>query len=104
METNIMKFHIYDVTNPFLDGRDQGVTNVRIFKNYWWLCVDGDPTKALFYSQFYNPQCNSNKAIMEHKYTTVTGEQITQGDRIGKQIKAEVKLVQIPLAYAPYKD
>jgi len=97
MKTNIMSFHTYDVTKPFSD-REQGVENIQVFKNFYWLCVDGDPTKALFYGNYYAPQCNQNKSILEHRYAKGT-----QAERIGNLIEAEVKIVQIPLAYSPGK-
>lgn len=34
----------------------------------WYLCVDGDPTKALFYMGF--PQRNSSKAVVDALITS----------------------------------
>lgn len=45
-----------DVTEP-----RNGLT---VMANSWWLCVDGDPKRALFYKGSF-PQCNTNKYIVE---------------------------------------
>jgi hypothetical protein len=51
-----MKYQTKDVTQPF-----GGAT---VYVNTFWLCVDGDLTKALFYKNNY-PQCNRNKNMMD---------------------------------------
>lgn len=48
-------YKIIDITIP-KEGRV-----VRL--NSWWLCVNGDPQKALFYNS--SPQCNSDKKIAD---------------------------------------
>lgn len=66
---------------------------VQVFKNYWWWCVEGDPTRALFYApgkrDVGSPQCNFNHALAL---------------RIGESLAHEqrAKLIQIPLAFAPW--
>lgn len=49
------QFNQVDVTKP-VSGRV-------VYKNAYWHCVNGDPTKALFYGT--SPQCNENKKISE---------------------------------------
>ena len=74
-----------DVTNP------RGV--VRVLRDHWWWCVDGDPRKAVFYigggrfagRRIGSPQCNSNRAITE---------------RIPVPFGSAV-IRQIPLAFVP---
>jgi hypothetical protein len=50
-----IKYHTIDVTIP------KSMLVVR--KDCYWLCEDGDPTKALFCHQ--TPQCNTDKRIAE---------------------------------------
>lgn len=58
-----------DVTQP-----KDGYT---VRTNYYWLCVNGDPTKALFYKKLY-PQCNKNKYISEkHGIKELNGETVS---------------------------
>jgi hypothetical protein len=74
-----------DVTDP------RGV--VRVLRDHWWWCVDGDPRKAVFYighgrfakPRVGSPQCNSNRSISE---------------RIPVPFETAV-LCQIPMAFAP---
>lgn len=49
------KFNTKDVTEP-----KEGLV---VVKASHWLCIDGDPTQALFFGS--TPQCNRNKAIPE---------------------------------------
>jgi len=50
----------------------QAMNGLTVKRNHWWLCVDGDPKRALFWkvrsykSQFDSPQCNVDKRIVEH--------------------------------------
>lgn len=52
-----------DVTEP--------MNGAIVKRNHWWLCVDGDPKRALFYKvssykvSFSAPQCNTDKRIVE---------------------------------------
>lgn len=48
-------FTTEDITQP-KEGRI-------VFENKYWLCENGDPTKALFYKGVY-PQCNKCRRIM----------------------------------------
>lgn len=48
-----MKFIIRDVTTP--------KNGLVVYTKSYWVCVDGDPTKALFYGT--SPQCNTNESI-----------------------------------------
>lgn len=50
-----MKFNTKDVTIP-----KEGLV---VYKDAYWLCVNGDPTQALFFGS--SPQCNKNKTIQE---------------------------------------
>lgn len=59
-------FYYYDVTQ-LAEGL------VIIAKDHWWLCVDGDPKKAVFWSRDkiinickMRAQCNQDKRIVEH--------------------------------------
>jgi hypothetical protein len=69
---------------------------VQVYKNFWWWCEDGDPTKALFYvgllrgrRDIGSPQCNANQEIAERV-----------GVRLEHTLRA--KLIQIPLAFVPW--
>ena len=67
---------------------------VAVYRDHWWWCVDGDPTKALFYRGHWRigtPQCNSNKKVSE-----------MIGAKLGYHEFAS--LIQIPLAFVPYED
>jgi hypothetical protein len=48
-------FNIKDITEP-----KQGYI---VYKDHFWLCVDGDPKQALFYKDM--PQCNADKRVHE---------------------------------------
>jgi hypothetical protein len=50
-----VKYHTIDVTKP------KNYATVR--KDHYWLCEDGDPTKALFHNEAL--QCNKDKRIAE---------------------------------------
>lgn len=68
---------------------------VQVMRDSWWWCIDGDPTKAIFYTPrrkgVGSPQCNSNRAIAERV-----------GQSLGHDMRAQ--LIQIPLAFAPWED
>jgi hypothetical protein len=49
-------FTTEDVTQP-KEGYE-------VYANKFWLCENGDPTKALFYRGIY-PQCNKCRSIMK---------------------------------------
>lgn len=78
---------IRDVTDP------RGT--VRVLRDHWWWCVDGDPRKAIFYVGRPNsrrhvgsPQCNSNRAITERITTPFE----------------TASVCQIPIAFIPVED
>lgn len=48
-------FNTKDITEP--------KSGLIVYKDAWWMCENGDPTKALFYGM--SPQCNKNKLICE---------------------------------------
>jgi hypothetical protein len=56
-------FVVRDVTDP------RGV--VRVLRDHWWWCLDGDHQRAVFYigrtkrPRAGSPQCNSNRSITE---------------------------------------
>jgi hypothetical protein len=68
---------------------------VQVMKNYWWWCVVGDPTRALFYaprkSGIGSPQCNPIEAVAQRV-----------GENLGHDKRAQ--LIQIPLAFSPWED
>lgn len=78
------KYSTFDVTNP------SGI--VQVYRDYYWWCVGGDPTKALFYyftkKSVGAPQCNYNRDCCE-----------AVGERLGYSSFASV--VKIPLAFVP---
>lgn len=71
---------------------------VQVYKNYWWWCVNGDPTRAIFYKGMYSriigsPQCNANKRICE---------MVNANNRMN--YPEGTQLIQIPLAFVPWED
>ena len=68
---------------------------VRVMRDYWWWCVGGEPTRALFYaprrSELGSPQCNSNEIVARKV-----------GTSLGHDMRAE--LIKIPLAFSPWED
>lgn len=48
-----VKYHTVDVTNP--------TSYSTVYKEHYWLCEDGDPTRALFFNQ--TAQCNRDMRI-----------------------------------------
>ena len=80
------QYIIRDVTNP------RGV--VRALRDHWWWCIDGEPSKAVFYIgrgrglRVGSPQCNSNRAITE---------------RIPVPFE-RASIYQIPVAFVPVED
>lgn len=68
---------------------------VQVFCDYWWICAEGDPKRAMFYTRgrgVGSPQCNANKAIMETLATPL------------RAYGAAVEIIQIPLAFVPWED
>lgn len=65
MALPVDQYVLRDVTDP------RGV--VRVLRDRWWWCVDGDPRKAVFYigrgrfarRHVGSPQCNGNRLITE---------------------------------------
>lgn len=80
------------------DYVERNVTNpsgiVQVYKDFWWWCMDGDPTRAVFYTAgrrgIGSPQCNSNRAVSERV-----------GKNLGHDLRAQ--LIQIPLAFCPWE-
>lgn len=77
----------HDVINP------RGV--VCVYRDSWWWCIDGDPSKALFYKVgrkgHGSPQCNMNKTVAE-----------LVGSNLGHDKRAQ--LIQIPMAFVPWEE
>lgn len=81
------------------DYRERNVVDpkgiVQVMKDYWWWCVDGDPTRALFYaprrSEIGSPQCNQVEAVSRRV-----------GENLGHDKRAQ--LVHIPVAFSPWED
>lgn len=80
---NIGKYKTIDISTP-INGR------VVVVKKYW-ICVDGDPAKAITYDD--NPLCNAHKSIADRmlNYTK-------------EKTGWNVKVVFIELAFRPQID
>lgn len=76
------KYQTKDVTEP--------KTGLVVKMGYWWICEDGDPTKALFFGTA--AQCNKDKRISEW---TLNGYYKGHDN---------LQLVFIPYAYVPQVD
>lgn len=69
---------------------------VQVYKNYWWWCVEGDPTRAIFFVRgrssrdIGSAQCNHSQEIAQ-----AVGEKM--------DYSTWAQLVQIPLAFVPWK-
>ncbi len=75
---------------------------VQVYKDYWWWCVNGDPTRAIFYCykgkypyarRMGAPQCNADKRICQMK----------NADNCMNYPEG-TQLIQIPLAFVPWED
>lgn len=77
------KFNTKDVTKP-----KEGLV---VMKAAYWLCVDGDPTKALFFGNA--PQTNKDKRIPEWSL---------KQDRY--KAVGNLQIIYIETAYAPRQD
>ena len=68
---------------------------VQVYRDFWWWCLDGDPSRALFYRPRKrgcgSPQCNSSEAVVRKV-----------GEGLGHDKRA--KLIQIPLAFVPWEE
>lgn len=62
-------------------------TSMIVFKDYYWMCENGDITKALFYGT--SPQCNTKKSIVEHLM------------KDGAYQNLSAQIVFVPIAYVP---
>lgn len=71
------RYKIVDVTQP-KDGYE-------VYKDYFWLCVDGDPEKALLYKGLY-PQCNKSVLAAEMGLAK-------------SSLPKNISIVHIPIAY-----
>jgi hypothetical protein len=88
MALPVEHYVIRDVTSP--------VGVVRVLRDRWWWCLDGDPRKAVFYigrgrfasRRAGSPQCNGNKAITE---------------RIPVPFPSAV-VCHVPIAFVPVED
>jgi len=56
----LLNFNTRDITIP-----KEGFF---VYKDKYWVCVDGDPAKAVFFGD--NPQCNRYDRIVEHGIKT----------------------------------
>lgn len=81
-EARKVKYHTVDVTIP------KSYSTVR--KDHYWLCEDGDPTKALFHNQ--TPQCNKDHRIAEWVFKNAY------------KAHDNIQIVFIELAYVPQVD
>lgn len=77
------KFNTKDVTEP-----QEGLV---VVKSSHWLCVDGDPTKALFFGNC--PQANRNKAVPEWSLNQERYKAV-----------GNLQIVFIETAYVPRQD
>lgn len=75
-------FTTKDVTTP--------QSGLVVYKNRYWNCIDGDPTKALFYGN--SPQCNGDIKVQQWMIKT----DLYKG--------MNVKPVFIETAYVPQRD
>ena len=72
---------------------------VQVYRDYWWWCVNGDPTRAIFYIMGFgqreigSPQCNANKSVCEI---------VNANNHMNYPEGTE--LIQIPLAFVPWKN
>lgn len=74
------KYKIVDVTEP-KDGYE-------VYKDYFWLCVDGKPEKALLYKGLY-PQCNKSVLALEFGF-------------VKSGLPKNISVVHIPVAYVKH--
>lgn len=77
------KFNTKDVTEP-----KEGLV---VSRGAWWLCKDGDPTKALFFGNC--PQANKDKRIPEWSLNQERYKAI-----------GNLQIVYIDIAYIPRQD
>jgi len=77
------QFNTKDVTEP-KDG-------LVVYKIAYWLCVNGDPTKALFFGNA--PQCNKNIKIQEWAM---------KQDQYAK--RGDLQIVYIETAFVPQRN
>ncbi len=81
----VVKFEIRDVTKP--------KNGLIVYSNSYWICIDGNPGKALFYGT--SPQCNNNKLISE---TLLKNKQVYP-DNLGN-----LQVVFIEIAFVPQRN
>jgi hypothetical protein len=77
-----MKYTTKDVTKP--------KTGLVVYMGNFWLCEDGDPTKALFYGPA--PQCNKDKRILHWRINNPNN------------LPENTQIVFINYAYVPQAD
>lgn len=76
-------FNTKDVTEP-KDG-------LVVYKDAHWLCVNGDPKRALFYGN--SPQCNRNVKVSE--WTLKQDQYAKRGD---------LQIIYIETAFVPQSN
>jgi hypothetical protein len=89
--TQIKDYTFLDVSKPFEKDDEVATGVVQIFKNFWFMCADGDPKRALVYKGFAL-QCNADERVMNHVYSQQTI------DLFAKE-GIEIKIVRLPMAY-----
>lgn len=60
--------------------------------NCYWVCLDGDPTTALFYGE--SPQCNKDKRICDHSIET----------EMYKDFSDRLQVILVPVSYIPQRE
>jgi hypothetical protein len=76
-------FNTKDVTEP-----KEGLV---VYKDAYWLCVDGDPKRALFFGN--SPQCNKDKRIQE--WAMKQDQYANRGD---------LQIIHIETAFVPQRN
>lgn len=75
------KFNFKDIKTP--------KSGLQVYTDSYWLCENGDTTKALFFGD--SPQCNRNKKICES----------TSDHKMYKEFN--LSIVFVPVAYVPIR-
>lgn len=76
------KFNFKDIATP--------KSGLQVYTNSYWLCKNGDTTKALFFGD--SPQCNANLKICEW----------TPKHNMYKDFNLQI--VFVPVAYVPIRN
>lgn len=85
---NVKNFMTFDITQP-----KEGLV---VLKDRYWLCLDGDLTKALFFvsGKIVTGQCNKDKRVHEH---------VLKNNERYKKI-GNVQIVFSEVSYIPQED